>query len=93
MAMRVLQISTELLLSLFKEGPARTYGVTKDPLPSDVRWVGVAEGWVGDPERLAIFVESESFPALGDDAPLESWDLPPVECTLVSRPELEVPHA
>ena len=63
------QISPELFLALFVEGPHPAYSVIKDAMPADAKLVHVRMAW---PNYLEMLISSESFPELkkGEEIPL-----------------------
>lgn len=61
--LRILRISAELFLELFKQGTHPGYNVAINAIPDNTRIVNVRFGW---PECIEMLLESEEFDPVND---------------------------
>jgi len=84
MGKKALLVSCELLVDLFKIGPARTYAVTAHGLPEDAAVVGCSMAWDRNPHMVVLVIESDEWPPeLVNGVTLPEAE--PVVCTLITE--------
>jgi hypothetical protein len=64
----ILEISGELITSMFKKGIRQGYEVTENALPDDVKVVDVKLDHFGK-DRLLLLLESQDFPKVENNKP------------------------